>query len=274
MRPTAGTLALVDDWRSYNGVAETYERVHAPRFAAPAGDLVAMAGVTAGSLVLDVGTGTGVAAEAAAAAGARAVGVDRSTEMVSVGSRARPGLRLVAADAIDLPFRAGVFDAVLSNFVLAHFTKAETALHDVVRVLRPGGVLAVSVWADGLDDLQRAWLGLAEQVVPKDLIDDAMKRAQPGRERFADKTRLQQALSRAGLARIRVEPQRYRFEYGLDEYVDGLGAFTTGRFVRGMLGEARWGSFLESAKTSFRERFADPLGDSRDTLLAVARKPG
>jgi len=263
----------VDDWRSYDDVAETYERVHAPRFAEPASDLVSLAGVTPGARVLDVGTGTGVAAEAAANAGAWAFGIDRSLGMLAVGSRARPHLWLVAADAIDLPFPIGAFDAVVSNFALAQFTKAETALHDIVRVLRPGGALAVSVWADRLDDLQRAWTDLALQVVPKDLLTEAMKRAQPGRERFADKTHLQEALHRAGLERIVIEPRRYRFTYGLEEYVDGLGAFATGRFVRGMLGDAGWASFLERAKAAFRERFADPLGDSRDVLVAVARKP-
>jgi len=263
----------VDDWRSYDDVAETYERVHAPRFAEPASDLVSLAGVTGGMRVLDVGTGTGVAAETAATAGALPVGVDRSQGMLAVGRRARPHLRLVAADAIDLPFPAAAFDVVVSNFVLAQFTKAETALHDIVRVLRPGGALAVSVWTDRLDELQRAWTDLALQVVPKDLLTDAMKRAQPGRERFADKTHLHEALYRAGLERIAVEPRRYRFTYGLEEYVDGLGAFATGRFVRSMLGDAGWASFLDRAKAAFRERFADPLGDSRDVLVAVAYKP-
>lgn len=259
----------MDDWRSYDEVAETYERVHAPRFAEPASDLVSLAGVTNGTRVLDVGTGTGVAAEAAATAGAWPVGIDRSQGMLAVGSRSRPHLRLLAADAIDLPFSTGSFDSVVSNFVLPHFTKVDTALHDIVRVLRPGGTLAVSVWADRVDDLQRAWTDLALQVVPKDLLTDAMNRAQPGRERFADKTKLQEALARAGLEKVTVEPRRYRFTYGLDEYVDGLGAFATGRFVRGMLGDAGWASFLERAKGAFKERFADPLGDSRDVLLAV-----
>lgn len=263
----------MDDWRSYDDVAETYERVHAARFAEPAADVVALAEVGEGDRVLDLGTGTGVAAEAARARGAWSVGVDRSPGMVAVGRRTRPDVPLVAGDAIDLPFRDGAFDAVVSNFVLAQFTKAETALHDAMRVLRPGAAMAVSVWADRLDDLQRAWTDLALEIVPKDLLIDAMKRAQPGRERFADAEHLKQALTRAGLERVRVEPRRYRFTYGLDEYVDGLGAFSTGRFVRGMLGEAGWTSFLERAKASFRERFADPLGDTRDALLATGRVP-
>ena len=69
----------MDGWRSYDDVAEIYERVHAPRLAGPARDLVAFAEPPLGGRVLDIGTGTGVAAEAAAAAvgdGGLAVGID------------------------------------------------------------------------------------------------------------------------------------------------------------------------------------------------------
>jgi ubiquinone/menaquinone biosynthesis C-methylase UbiE len=80
----------VDDWRTYDAVADTYERVHAPRFAEPARDLVAAVGIGPEQRVLDVGTGTGVAAAAAAEAGARAIGVDRSLPMLAVGRRSPP----------------------------------------------------------------------------------------------------------------------------------------------------------------------------------------
>ena len=59
----------------------------------------------------------------------------------------------------------------------------------------------------------------------------------------------------------------------LDEYVEGLGAWVTGRFVRDMLGDAGWRSFLDRAHARFRERFADPVNDFRRVLLAVATRP-
>ena len=70
----------MDDWRSYDSVAETYARIHAPRLAEPARDLVELTGVEAGWRVLDVGTGTGVAAFEAGERGA-----------TSWGSTRRPG---------------------------------------------------------------------------------------------------------------------------------------------------------------------------------------
>ena len=43
----------------------------------------------------------------------------------------------------------------MGNFVLAHFTKYETALFDMMRVLQPGGRVAFSSWSDGVDAYQR-----------------------------------------------------------------------------------------------------------------------
>ena len=69
--------------------------------------------------------------------------------MLRVSHRERPKVPVVAAEAIDLPFRPGTFDAVLGTFVLAHFTKYDTALFELRRVLRTGGRIAFSSWHDG-----------------------------------------------------------------------------------------------------------------------------
>src|SRR6266508_4016803 len=74
------------DWRSYDTVADAYARVHAPRTALVAKDLVEVAGVGPGDRVLDVGAGTGVAAQAAAEATGPeglAVALDPSVPMLA-----------------------------------------------------------------------------------------------------------------------------------------------------------------------------------------------
>lgn len=263
------------DWRSYDGVAELYGRIHAPRMAEPARDLVTFAEPGPGARVLDVGAGTGVVAAAAADASpdGLAVGVDASVGMLGVARRARPDVPVAAAHAIDLPFRDATFDLVLGGFVLTHVAKADTALYDLRRVLRPGGRLALSGWTGPEDELQRTWWGLVEEVVPSEVLEQSLSAAMPGRERFRRREAIEEALIDAGFRHVRTEERAYHFRYDLDEYVEGLGAWATGRFVRDMLGDRAWTGFLDRARARFRERFADPVNDFRRVLLAVGTRP-
>jgi ubiquinone/menaquinone biosynthesis C-methylase UbiE len=263
----------MDDWRTYDTVAELYGRVHAPRFAEAAQDLVRALAVVERDRVLDVGTGTGVGVEAATNVGASALGVDRSVAMLSVGQRHQPELRLLAAQVLDLPFRDRTFDVVMGNFVLAHFVKVETALFDVRRVLRPAGRVGFTAWADTKDAFQDAWLELVENVVPRDMLAPAYAAAAPGHERMKEPAAIEEILRLAGFRRVRTERRRYQWTYARDDLVEGLGTWTVGRFVRNMLGESGWASLMERTRAVFADRFPDPLNDFRDVIVAVGTLP-
>jgi demethylmenaquinone methyltransferase/2-methoxy-6-polyprenyl-1,4-benzoquinol methylase len=100
---------------------------------------VSAAELPAGARILDLACGTADFAKLVAARcpGARIAAADLTELMLR---RARiPGC--VCADAVFLPFQHGSFDAVFIGYGLRNFPRLEAALAEVLRVLRPGGVL-------------------------------------------------------------------------------------------------------------------------------------
>ncbi len=92
----------------------------------------------------DVAAGTGKLARQLQAAGARTVAVEPSASMRAECRRASPSGVVVAGSAEALPFSAGTFDLVTVAQAF-HWFEPVRALHEIARILRPGGVLAL-VW--------------------------------------------------------------------------------------------------------------------------------
>jgi ubiquinone/menaquinone biosynthesis C-methylase UbiE len=265
------------DWRWFDAVADDYARLFAPHFREVAEDLVKLLEVQHGQRVLDIGTGTGVGARAAALAVSSdglAAGVDPSVGMLRVARREGDALYAAAA-TIDLPFRDGTFDRVLGNFVVSFFGNFQTAMFDVMRVLRPGGRLAFSAWAAGdqQDELRKTWRGVAEEFAEHEILEDAQARAVPSEERFSDRSALKQALHDAGLRDIWTEVRDYRFEMTREDWLSGREIVPLGRFLRQMLGEETWETFRRRVRAVFADRFPSRLNDFRQVNLAVGHKP-
>lgn len=262
----------LDDWRSYGSVAAEYARIHSPRTAVAARDLVDLMGIPPGSRTLDVGTGTGSGARVAASvSNGLVVGVDPSPEMLA--EAAGSGGRYAAAEAIDLPFRDGTFGYVLSCFVLSHFTEYKTALFDMVRVLQPGGRFGVASWGPGQDEFSRVWSQVAQEFAEREMLADARQRAMPWVDLFADPDRTREVLHDAGLREVRVERREYHFQTNLEDYLVGKEISSSGRFLREMLGADGWEDLRRRTREEFRRRFPESFNDFRDVVLAVAIRP-
>jgi demethylmenaquinone methyltransferase / 2-methoxy-6-polyprenyl-1,4-benzoquinol methylase len=104
--------------------------------------VIRYARIPAGGRVLDLGTGTGDLSREALRQSpeCQPVAADFTLAMMQAGKK-QPGPQLhwSCADALNLPFPAEMFDAVVSGFLLRNVTDLCHALKEQYRVLRPGG---------------------------------------------------------------------------------------------------------------------------------------
>ncbi|MDH3795647.1 MAG: bifunctional demethylmenaquinone methyltransferase/2-methoxy-6-polyprenyl-1,4-benzoquinol methylase UbiE [Flavobacteriaceae bacterium] len=100
--------------------------------------------------ILDIATGTGDLAIALAETGAeQIIGLDISKGMLEVGQKKIVAknldktIQMVLGDGEHLPFDNNYFDAITIAFGVRNFEDLEQGLKEILRVLKPGGILAV-----------------------------------------------------------------------------------------------------------------------------------
>lgn len=137
--------------------------------------LVRFAGVRDGDAVLDVGSGTGALTEAIAAAApaSTVVGIDPAAAYVAAAQArlASDRVRFEVGDARQLPFADASFDRTISALTLNFVPNPETAVQEMRRVTRPGGLVAAAVWdyGDAMEMLRVFW----DEAIALDPASDA-----------------------------------------------------------------------------------------------------
>jgi len=129
--------------------------------------------------LFDEAVGEGLV-HALAARAAHVVGVDLNPAIAEAARRRHRSVETVVADVRSLPFEAESFDAVVSNSTLDHFddeAEIAAAIHELGRVLRPGGRLLLT-----LDNPANPVLALAK-ALPRQRLNRAWRAAGRGTAR-------------------------------------------------------------------------------------------
>ena len=133
--------------------------------------------LTGRECVLDLCTGTGdvaIEAHAARPGAARVLGVDFSPAMLGLGleklrrKKLDARIALVRGDASNIPVAGGSVDAVTIAFGIRNVDDRAAACREILRVLRPGGRLAILEFAMPTSPLiRRLYLSYFRHVLPR-----------------------------------------------------------------------------------------------------------
>ena len=261
-------------WEKHRG---TLERLFRPVSEA----LIEDAEVVPGMSVLDVASGHGEPslriAELLGSHG-EVVGVDPAVGMIEAarGEAARRSLsnaRFEVAGADNLPFPDNRFDAVVCRFGVMFFPSPAAGVREMLRVLKPGKMLAFAVWH--FPEKNPFHSGLA-QVVDPFVPPQVLPPDAPEAFRFAAPGKLKGVLKEAGAA----NPTERVFQFSMKaamflEEFWSLRLEMSGvlRDRLATLSPERFAEVKENALESFRQFTADgELSFPAEVLLVSARK--
>jgi ubiquinone/menaquinone biosynthesis C-methylase UbiE len=214
--PTPQKQQIAD---GFSRAAATYDQIGPPIFTSFGQRLVELAHLPEGAHVLDVAAGRGAilfpAAERVGASG-NVVGIDLAERMVKetrkeIHKRQITHASMYCMDAEQLPFSAASFDVVCCGFALFFLPHPERALQEWLRVLKPGGRIAVSTW--GKTDERWSWYGDLLKSYPLNWQAAPWFKFQALNNADA----LHTALSQAGFTQISISEEVREFVYANEE---------------------------------------------------------
>lgn len=213
-----------------------------------------------GQQVLDCGTGMGFYSKAMLdlTPGLRVWGIDLEERVLRYarGHLAERGVCLVKGDVHHLPYADAAFDRVVMSEVLEHLTDDAAALREVVRVMRPGAILALTVphrqYSWWYDPINRA----AEALAGKPIRTGPFAGIWANHERLYTRDEVLRVVQDSGLVVECVEELTHYCFPGTQTLVYTVGK---GLVERGLLPEA-------IARSTHRFRGADNRGSALNPL--------
>ena len=207
--------------------------------------------------ILDIGSGTGALALAMTELRprCRVVGVDLSHEYVAFArSRARNDrVRFETADAQNLPFAAGSFDAAASLLVFNFIPDPSKALAEARRVTRPGGFVSAAVWdyGEGMRMLRLFWDAASA-------LDSAAGRLDEKHMPLSRKRELYELWTRGGLGQVEEAPLEITMPF--ENFDDFWNPFLLGQGPAGAYVKRLTAGRTAALREELRHRAGDPSG--------------
>ncbi|MCR4428197.1 MAG: methyltransferase domain-containing protein [Caldiserica bacterium] len=170
----------------FDEVAQNWDRMRKSFFSESVREKAfSLAKVEKGKLAADIGAGTGFITEGLIKRGLKVIAVDQSPEMLREMRKKFPNseaLDLRLGQAERLPLENETVDYVFANMFLHHVEDPPSAIKEMARILKPGGILVIT-------DLDRhdfnflrieqfdRWMGFEREEVLKWLKEAGLKEA-------------------------------------------------------------------------------------------------
>ena len=109
--------------------------------------------------VLDLGSGTGFFTDLLASSYNQVIGLDFSKDMLKFAQQNRnKEIMWIEADAHKIPLQDNCIDFIYSNLVIQWCEPLDVAIQEMLRVLKPGGLIIFTTLVDGtLHELKSSW---------------------------------------------------------------------------------------------------------------------
>lgn len=198
------SAAQKNSWDHFSGGWKKWDKV-TMHFLGPVGNaIIDHLGASGNSQVLDIAAGTGEPGLSIArhlSDGGKVVLTDLSSKMLQVGIEKAAAADITnvefrEADASALPFADNSMDAVSCRFGFMFFPDMQQAANEMARVLKPGGRIAVAVWAG---PEQNYWVTCMMQNIKKRIEVPAPEPDAPGMFRCARPGHMTDLFTAAGL---------------------------------------------------------------------------